>query len=245
MSNIIDLQSSDNDVESMTAGLSGDSSLAGSVPISANLFIKKPVDMDTPLTAGDVKQMTTDIVAAVEEKIATGQYDPDALMQTVRRSKAPIKDFSKLTMEDVYNLEVPIEAKEFFNADSLKITLKDSNYEARWVNKNSQNLGNKIAKGFTYITKEDLLTEDSIQAAKDSQGHYVFDDVVAMKIDKATYFAALRYAHLRAIAATDQAQSRRKAANLANSYMTKNVGTDFANASSRGKMQFYDPDVRI
>ena len=54
-----------------------------------------------------------------------------------RKSQAPITDFSKLTMDAVYDLSIPIEAKAFMSADVLAIKLKDTNYEPRWVNKKS------------------------------------------------------------------------------------------------------------
>lgn len=181
-------------------------------------------------------------------------YDPSMEGQVIDKSKVPITDFSNLTMDVVYDLSVPIIAKEFMSADALTIHLRDSNYEARWVNKSPQNLGSKIAKGFSYIVPADLLdgSEESIRAAKDSQGHYVFDDVVAMKIDKATYYAALRAAHIRALNTTKNVHKFH--AKSAAAFMEHSEGgqdnpnystNDFRSAAINRKMVFYDPGIGV
>jgi len=179
--------------------------------------------------------------AAVKE----ATYDPRMAAQVLPKKVVPITDFSKLTMDAVYDLSVPIEAKAFMSADVLAFHLKDTNYEGRWVNKNPQNLGDKIAKGFTYVTPQDLVSIESIQTGTDAEGHFCFHDVVAMKIDKATYYAALRAAHERALATTNQANARKRAANAANDFMGQESGNDYHTAAANKKMVFYDPDVAI
>jgi hypothetical protein len=180
--------------------------------------------------------------------IEESTYDASMPGQVIDKSKVPITDFSNLTMDSVYDLNIPIIAKEFMSADALTIKLRDTNYEPRWVNKMPQNLGDKIAKGFTYVTPNDLLqgTEEAIKASRDSQGHYVFYDVVAMKIDKATYYAALRAAHLRAINTTNEVMARKRAAKSANAFMqNSDVAADYNNAAAQRKMVFYDPGIGV
>jgi hypothetical protein len=170
--------------------------------------------------------------------------------QVVQKKRVPITDFSNVTLDQVYDLDFPIEAKPFMSADGLIIHLKDTNYEARWVNINPQRIGEMIGKGFTYIEPNDLRSDSDVKAIQpslDSSGHYTINDVVAMKIDKATYYAALRYAHERAIGTTNSAKLHAKAANASREYMQKEsgFGNDFAAASNEGKMKFYSPDVAI
>lgn len=205
-------------------------------------------EMEGVFTPEQVIALAKAIEHNTRKAVRESVYDSTMDGQVLRKDVTPITDFSKLSIDDVYDLSVPIEAKEFMSADALTIHLKDTNYEARWVNKNSQNLGNKIAKGFTYITPSDLQdgSEPAIKASKDAQGHYVFDDVVAMKIDKATYYKALRAAHLRAVATTDQANARKRAANSANAFMTQSdAGSDFRRAQVNKKILFYDPDISV
>lgn len=202
--------------------------------------------LDGTFTPEQVVMLSKAIEQETRKKIKESVYHANMEGQVLSKDAVPITDFSNLSMDSVYDLSIPIVAKEFMSADALTIHLRDSNYEARWVNKQAQNLGAKIAKGFTYIVPNDLRTgsEDAIQASKDSQGHYVFDDVVAMKIDKATYYAALRAAHLRAIATTNEVTARERAAKSANAYMKQSdASSDYASASASRKMVFYDPGI--
>jgi hypothetical protein len=212
-------------------------------------FVKPTIkvgEAETPLTDAQVIAISNLVQQQAAEAFAKANYDPNAAAQAVRKSQVPITDFSKMTLDSVYDLSVPIEAKPFMSADVLAIKLKDTNYEARWVNKNSQNLGDKIAKGFTYIVSQDLVSSDGIQTGKDASGHYSFNDVVAMKIDKATYYAALRAAHLRAVSTTNVSGLAKKAASAANDNMRKSeFGNDFANASNRKQMEFYDAGITV
>jgi len=223
-------------------------------PVAAKPFVKPAVKVDAPAVSTEVPLIAAQMIAVakiVEEQtrkaIASSKFNPNMPGQVLPKAAVNITDFSKLTMDDVYDLSVPIEAKAFMDADVLAIKLRDSNYEARWVNKNPQNLGDKIGKGFTYIEPNDLVSADAIQTSLDADGHYCFNDVVAMKIDKATYYRALRAAHERAVRTTDQASSRTRAASMANQYMTQEsgVGSDFRDASAMKKMTFYDPGVEV
>lgn len=232
--------------ESMTSDLREDT-------LKTSPFLKHPVqhipDSDRPLTAADIKKMSQDLEAKFRAELQKSRIDPNLLGQIVPKENVAIKDFADLTMDDVYNLDIPIMAKPFFSADILDIKLKDTNYVPRWVNKNPQRLGDYISKGFTYIEPNDLLpgTDDVIKASLDAQGHYSIHDVVAMKIDKATYMQALRAAFLRAKATTNQVHAREKAAQTAASFMAKEsgFGNDFKSAAAQGKMKFYDPEIGV
>lgn len=213
-------------------------------PIQAPL----PTQVDGAFTAEQVIAMSKIAEQQARKAIREAVYDVNMSGQVLPKDKVVITDFSKMSLDDVYNLDIPIEAKPFMSADVLRIVLKDTNYEARWVNINPQNLGDKIAKGFTYIVPNDLSgVDDSIKASKDAEGHYRFNDVVAMKIDKATYFAALRAAHLRAISTTNSDQLMKKARTAANSYMMQESGAknDYVSAANAKKMVFYDPGVEV
>jgi hypothetical protein len=211
-------------------------------------FVKPTVHVDIADT------LTPEQIVAVSKLVATqtkaafdaASYDPSRASQAVRKSVVPITDFSKMTLADVYDLSIPIEAKPFMSADVLAIRLKDTNFEARWVNKNSQRLGEMLGKGFTYITDEDLVAVEGIQTTKDAEGHYSVNDVVAMKIDKATYFAAQRAAHIRALSITSSAGLAKKAVSSANAAMQRSeFGNDFTSAQNSKKMEIYDAGISI
>lgn len=196
----------------------------------------------------DLMRLTKMIEEQTRKQVAAATFDPSMPAQVMLKSRAPITDFSKMTLDDVYDLSVPIEAKPFMNADVLSIKLLDTNYEARWVNKNPQRLGDMIGKGFSYVVPEDIFVDSEgnkgIETGTDSEGHFCFNDVVAMKIDKATYYRALRAAHERAVSTTNETVSRKRAAASANAYMQNSeVAGDFNAANTAGKMKFYDPGI--
>ena len=212
-------------------------------------LVKPTLHVDTQptatLTAEQIIAISKEVERQTRAAVKEAKFDSSLPGQVLPKKAAPITDFSTLTMDAVYDLSVPIVAKAFMSADVLAFHLKDTNYEGRWVNKNPQNLGDKIAKGFTYVTPQDLVSIDSIQTGTDAEGHFCFHDVVAMKIDKATYYAALRAAHERALATTNQSAMRKRAATAANDYMGQEAGNDYHSAAANKKMTFYDPDVSI
>jgi hypothetical protein len=247
MSNELDVKVEEG-VEEYTDGLREDNFKVTEIP-SKHSFVKPTIHVEgaelDSLTPTQVVQLSKLIQEQTIKAMREANYNPQAAAQVLTKDHAPIVDFSKLTIADVYDMSIPIEAQAFMSADVLKIVLKDSNYEARWVNKNPQRLGEMIGKGFTFITASDL-NNDGIQTGLDAEGHYCFNDVVAMKIDKATYFKALRAAHERALSTTNQSKIREKAAASANQFMRKSeVGNDFAEAFNSKKMEFYDPGIGI
>lgn len=234
-------------VESMTEDLRQNDWKPKVIPVQTKAPVTTSPHSESALTPAQILEISKIAQQQVKETIKNSSFNPDLPGQSILKNKVPIVDFSKLSIDDVYDMSIPIEAKAFMSADVLKIELKDTNYEARWVNVNPQNLGDKIAKGFTYIVPADLVSENAIQTALDASGHYRFNDVVAMKIDKATYMRALRAAHERAIATTDQANARKRAARTAEGYMQKESGfaNDFNSANANKKMVFYDPGVEV
>lgn len=236
------------DTEDLTADLREDNFNA-TTSEKPKPFVKPTIHIagaDTGLTEEQVVAVSKLVQRQAAEAFAKASYDPNAAAQAVRKNVVPITDFSKMTLDDVYDLSIPIEAKPFMSADMLTIKLKDTNYEARWVNKNSMRLGEMIGKGFTYITKEDLIAVDGIQTSLDAEGHFGYNDVVAMKIDKATYFQALRAAHMRALSTTNAAGIAKKATTAANNAMEKSeFKNDFVTARGSKKMEFYDAGITI
>lgn len=202
---------------------------------------------DQPVyTVGDVVRMAREIEHNIRKKLAVDGYVPGAT-QVISKEKAPelTVDFSKLTMEDIYDLSIPIQAKAFGATDALRVELKDKNYEPRWVNKNPRRLGQFLAYGFIYVEKEDLARNLEVEVQEDAQGHFSLDDVVLMRIEKQKYYAALRAAHERAVRTVSSVGAAKAAAKEANSYMSKIGGTIYAEAVAENKLEFYRPGIEI
>lgn len=171
------------------------------------------------------------------------KYDLNAAAQSINIQNLVLKngelDFSKMTEDDVYDLDIPIIAKPFGNEDTLDVKLKDTNYVARWVNVNPLRLGNMRSRGFEYVRKEDLQEDLNIEVMVDAQGHYRVHDVVLMRILKSRYFAALRAAQLRAINSVSNAGAHKAATQAANQFMEKEAGGEYVSYAQRNKVQFY------
>jgi hypothetical protein len=160
----------------------------------------------------------------------------------VSLDKIGVVDFANLNMEDVYNLDIPIEAKAFGSTDPLKVDLVDKNYEARWVYKSPRRLGQMLTYGFIYVEPKDLAKRLEVEVQADASGHYYIDDVVLMRIPKAIYYPALKAAHMRSVQTMRNAQAT--GSKVANEYMTKH-SPDFAEAHDQGKISFYKPNIEI
>lgn len=197
-------------------------------------------------TAEQVKKIAEDIEARLRTEIQNGSLKAGAT-QVLPKDKAKVSDidWTKLTIDDIYDLSIPIEAKAFGSADALKVDLVDKSYEARWVNTNPMRLGKFLAWGFTYVEPKDLQENLATEVVKDAQDHFVIQDVVLMKIQKPKYFAALRAAHERAINTVKSVQASKTAANIANQFMEKEVGSQYLEAAAANKVDFYNPGIEI
>jgi hypothetical protein len=198
-------------------------------------------------TAEEVIAVSRQLEQEIREKAGDSAYNPDAATQVIGKSQVTIKeiDYTKLTMDDIYNLDIPIIAKAFGAEDALKVDLLDKNYEPRWVNKTPRRLGQMLSYGFIYVTDKDLAKKLEVEVVPDAQGHFTLDDVVLMRIPKIKYYSALRAAHERAIKTVSSVGSARAAKSQAVEFMQKNTSGQFANEVSEGKIDFYKPGIEI
>lgn len=110
-------------------------------------------------------------------------------------------EFKTINEKDIYNFSVPIRAVDHQLPDFLDIKLKDANFVARWINLNPRRIGQAIAEGWTYITKDDLAEELKV-VVNGAEGHYVYADVVAMKLTKEKVFGRIRANFLKSLSLT-------------------------------------------
>jgi len=166
----------------------------------------------------------------------------------VAKANAKVVDFTKIKESDVFDLNVPIEAIVHDLPDSTLIKLKDPNYIGRWVNINAMNMGKRKAAGFTFVTLQDL--EDGtlmMDLEEDENGHFRYNDVIAMKIPKQKYFGALRANHLRAIAVVNQKKAQEVGKMVAQNVLQKEIdpdthqsyGRDYQKYASENKIEVY------
>lgn len=170
---------------------------------------------------GDVAAEATGKKLTREEQIAFINNLPDDLMLEFARrvrshieedSKAKVQphkpqyvtDFKTLREDSIFDLNIPIQAIDHQIPEYLNVTLKDSNYEPRWIQTSSKRLGQARAQGWSYVTKEDLGAELGVEIEADSAGHFVYIDTVLMKMTKQKLYSQLRSNYLRAIQMTQQ-----------------------------------------
>lgn len=158
-------------------------------------------------TSDPLKDATTtdERIAAMEQMIIELRSGMNGvkLGSASAKDKKIVLDFSKISEEDVFNLNIPIEIIEHQVPDYTKIVLKDPTYHPHWVQAHPARLGPMKAAGFTYITAEDLAEELEMALEEDENGHYRFIDLIAMKCSKSKYFGALRRNYIRSLAQTN------------------------------------------
>lgn len=173
---------------------------------------------------------------------------PPSGTQTVEFDpKRHIVDFSNIREKDIFNLDIPIVAIEHAMPEHLTVDLQDPNFVARWVHTSAQRLGTMKSNGWDYVVCQDLAHELAIEVQPDVSGHFVFNDVVLMKIPKKKYFGQLKANHLRAMAMTGSAALHEKMKKAVESEIPtidqKEFSKDFAKYNREGKMTTYSPLV--
>ena len=231
MSNIIDNEQSFIDAQGLRAD---DLAATPEVVAAANVVL-------------DASKAAT---AKIKYEALKAKIKPAAPGQIIAKENIKVKpntkiDFSTMSEDDVYNMDIEMTARPFSSEDSLKVTLLDTNYVARWVNKNPQRLGQMLNHGFKYVQAEDLATALEVEVSPDAQGHFCLFDVVLMRIPKERYFTALRAAHLRALASVGTKGIHQTAAKQAADYVNKETHGGFAEEAANNKVEFYTPGITI
>lgn len=141
-------------------------------------------------------------------------------------------EFGDLKEKDIYNFDHPIRAIENAIPDFLDVHLSDPNMVPRWINKDPRRLGQAIAEGWSYITRDDLAEPMKIQVADSADGHYVYADVVAMKLSKEKVYGRIRANFLKSLAIT-------KSSLALHEHMKNIIKTELASGPEGDRFQKY------
>lgn len=153
---------------------------------------KAPPVVTTPQTDAQILELL--------EKVSKLESKVDSKLGTTASQKpltADDIDWTKVTEAQVFDLSFPIPVIEHELPDYMNIHLRDQNNIARWVHHMPRHLGSQLASGYSYITKEDWDENFPLVLQFNTEGHLIYDDVVALKIDKRRYFSALRRTHVK------------------------------------------------
>jgi hypothetical protein len=194
-------------------------------------------DMITKLPVDQMEEFTRRVAAETRRLNAEDAAKPVAPKY--------VTDFSNISEKDIWDLRVPIEAINHEIPEFLTVKLTDKNYEPRWIQTNSRRMGQVHAEGWKYVTQEDLAEDLKIQTADDASGHFVYADVVLMKIPKAKLYARYRANFLKSLAVTkSQAAIHEVMKNVIQQDLKNSeYGNDYLKYNKSGAMNTYSPLV--
>jgi hypothetical protein len=172
-----------------------------------------------------------------------------AQLKAAFKSQEGLKDVCDLTEADAYNLDVGIQAGAMANSDALKVRLKDPNYIARWGNRNSVRQSQLIGQGYRVISPDEVTpeTRERLEMFINGQRHFVYSDLIAMKIPKNVYYAGLRRAYLKSLHATNSRKASEAGAIYAKSDLNSSLrGSEKSYMASHEETKpIYNPSVGV
>lgn len=196
---------------------------------------------------------------AIEDLLADTKAEfEDQVKQEVKASQVKAEEkinsqgtnLKDLTEDDAYDLSVDIMAPALHSPNFLKIVLKDCNYVARWGNTNSIRQGQLVAQGFKKVTKDEVANLETLEMHLDSRGHFVWADLVALKIPKDIYYAGLRRAYVKSLHATNAKKAAEAGALFAKTNLTASLSVADRNYMQQHEAQnsnkpIYNPTVGV
>lgn len=194
--------------------------IAALTPQGSPLDVAQPLrDATTVDSIPDLNKLDPylEAKAAFDDEVAAEEAQTEQILSDAEKRQLQMsgKAVGDLVEDDAYDLNVPLYAGARYNPNMLKVELKDPNMIARWGNTNSMRQSMLAAQGFTFVHPKDVKNPDTLEMFGDSLGHFVFADLVAMKIPKNIYYAGLRRAYLKSLHATNDKKARQGGAAFA------------------------------
>ncbi len=156
------------------------------------------------------------------------------------------KPIRELTEDDAYNLEIAMSVSKNVSPYFLKVVLKDPNMTCRWGNTNAIRQGQLVAKGFKPVLKEDVANLEDLEMHLDNQDHFVWADLIAVKISKEVYYAGLRAAFVKSLHATSNKKASERGANFATKKLTSQLlPNERAYMEQHDGKPVYNPQVGV
>jgi hypothetical protein len=103
-------------------------------------------------------------------------------------------DWKTLTEAESYSPSVFIPVIDHDIPDYMNIKLKDTEYEPVWASRDQRRLGQLLAEGYEFITPDMMAPEFHVPLLFDSDKHYVYQDVIAMRVHKRIVYGKRRRA---------------------------------------------------
>ena len=153
-------------------------------------------------------------------------------------STPPSIDWSKVSERealDISNsLSIPVIEHEV--PAYMDIRLADPEYECVWANRDQRRIGQLLAEGYEPLKKEHIAPSFPLPLKFDSEGLYVYQDVIALRVHK-----SILYGKRRRVVEQSYSQLRGPQA-LAKAKLAKSITSDphLEEAFESGSIGYYD-----
>jgi hypothetical protein len=169
--------------------------LATPTPTVAAQVAKQPMAAAAQTTAKDIAETIVAkgvITEELEAQIAAILDKRKAARVDAAKPKEP--NWATLTELESYNPDVFIPVIEHDMPDYMNIKLKDTEYEPVWASRDQRRLGQLLAEGYEVLKPEHMAVNFKLPLKFESDGSYVYQDVIALRVHKRILFGKRRKA---------------------------------------------------
>lgn len=112
-----------------------------------------------------------------------------------RASAAPVEpDWSNITEAQAMSMAIHIPVIEHEIPDYMNVKLKDTEFEVVWASRDQRRLGQLAAEGYEFFKPGMEASDFKLPLQFDSEGMYIYADVVCMRVHKRILYGKRRKA---------------------------------------------------
>jgi hypothetical protein len=150
---------------------------------------------EQPTEAAKIASVVTDkSISAIELEAQIEQILKKKKAAHIEAQKPREPDWASLTELDAYRQDVYIPVINHEIPDYMNIKLKDTSYDVVWANRDQRRLGQLLAEGYELLKPEHLHSDFKHPLEFNSEGMYIYQDVVAMRVHKRILYGKRRKA---------------------------------------------------
>lgn len=188
-----------------------------------------PAGTTPAMSQEQIEEAIEKILGARAKKVTTPPVSSEPDWASVSERQA--LDISNSLSIPVIEHEVPA---------YMDIRLADPEYLSVWANRDQRRLGQLLAEGYEFLRKEHLASDFPLPLKFDSEGMYIYQDVVAMRVHKRILFGKRRRVVEQSYAQLKGPQA------LAKSKLSKVISNDshLQEAFEEGSLGYYEPSEK-
>jgi hypothetical protein len=184
-------------------------------------------------TDDQLEEQIKKILAAQKAAEAKAQAKP------TKPAEPDWANLSELEATDIRrNLNIPVITHEV--PAYLDIKLADNEYIAVWANRDQRRIGELEAQGYEFLRKEHISSAFKLPLKFNSEGLYIYADVVAMRVHKRIIFGKRRRTQEMSVNQLKGAQQIAKN-KIQSTVIEKD--SDLEQAFGKGSLNFYDVNI--